>query len=115
MENEIKVLLDKNERQDEKLQNITNQLDLDRRDIDHIRVKMGTIEDQMTALINQMIDFKKEIRQEVADVLKQELPSAVKKAVDARLNIISRTQPKKVFEKRIGIIEQIKLLFTKKK
>lgn len=116
---EIQVLLDSNKRQDEKLQSITNQLDFDRRDIDQLRIDQGTIKDQMKVIIDQLTDFKAEIRQQIEDsistTIKRELPEQVKKAVKNELRLISQKNPKKVIERKIGIIEQVKLLFSKNK
>lgn len=121
MENtEIKVLLDKNERQDEKLQNIVNQLDKDRNDLDRVLITMKDLDQTVKALMSQMTDFKSEMRQltedTVTSTIKRELPQQVKKAVDNKWRLVNQRNPNKAVERTQTFPEWIKsLLFKNKK
>lgn len=90
------------------------QLDKDRSDIDHILIKQSEITKGQEAILKQMGDFKEEIRQIVLDTIKEEVPKAVKKAVRIELNNISLKNPKKAFERQVGVWESIKKLFKRK-
>lgn len=107
------ILMEKIERLDNKVQGMVNQLDSDRKDIDNLRIDQGAIKDGQTAIINQMTDFKKEIRQIVEDTITSEVPKAVKKAVSKELTSIRLKNPNKVIEKHHKVLESFYLLFNK--
>lgn len=107
METEIKILMEQNARQGERMDNIVNQLDQDRKDIDLLRIDQSTIKESQQAILNQMVDFKKEIRDIVRETIKEELPKSVKKAVERELQSLSLTNPKKVFVKTPTLLEII--------
>lgn len=107
--------MEKVERLDNKVQGMVNQLDSDRKDIDNLRIDQKAIKDGQTAIINQLMDFKAEIRQTVLDTIKEEVPKAVKKAVRVELNTLSLKNPKKAFERTVGPWESFVKLLTKKK
>lgn len=107
---EIKILMEQNTKQDEKLQNITNQLDADRSDINNLRIDQSTIKTQQQVIIDTMVDFKNEIRQMVIDTIKEEVQPAVRKAIKTEIRLLSRTYPKRVIERQVGIWESIKKL-----
>jgi len=89
------------------------QLDHDRSDIDHILIKQDEIIGGQTAQLKQMADFKEEIRQIVLDTIKEEVPKAVKKAVARELTTISLQNPRKAFERTVGLWESIIKLLNK--
>lgn len=114
MDTEIKILMEQNHRQAERMDNIVNQLDQDRKDIDLLRIDQSTIKESQQAILNQMVDFKKEIRDIVKDTIKQELPVAVKKAVEQELQHIVVTNPRKVVIQYPRLLEIIKNLWKSK-
>ena len=114
MDKEIQVIMEQNGKNAERLDNITNQLDKDRTDIDNLRIDQQAIKNGQTAILNQMVDFKDEIRQIVLDTIKEEVPKAVKKAVKTELTTISLQNPKKAFERQVGIWETIIKLIKRK-
>jgi len=110
MNTEIKVLVGKLDLQAERQDDMRNQLDKDRSDIDQIRLDQKTIRNGQEAIIKQMADFKDEMRQMVKETIKEEVPKAVKKAVANELTTISLQNPKKAFERQVGVLESIKKL-----
>lgn len=107
MDNQI--IIERITRIDEKQQSIVNQLDTDRRDIDQLRIDMGTIKDQLSTLINQFSDSKAETRQNIQDAITQELPKAVKREI----RLLSTKHPRKTIKGRPSVLELIKNYFKK--
>lgn len=105
--------MEQNHRQAERMDNIVSQLDQDRKDIDLLRIDQSTIKESQQAILNQMVDFKKEVRDIVRDTIKEELPKVIKKAVEAELKNISLENPRKVFVKYPKGLEIIKNLWNK--
>jgi len=108
MEN-TQIIMEKIERLDNKVNGLVNQLDLDRRDIDNLRIDQSQIKEGQTAILNQMTDFKKEIRQIIEDTIAVELPKVVKREI----RLLSVKNPRKKVAGKIGLLERIKLLFNR--
>lgn len=103
------IIMQKIERLDIKLQGVVNQLDLDRRDIDNLRIDQGAIKDGQKAILSQLTDFKTEIRQQVQDTIIFELQKSVKREI----RLLSEKHPRKQISGRIGILEKITGYFKK--
>ena len=103
MEQQQKIL---RQQDDQKIQ-----IDADRNDINDLRIGQATIKVQLTVMINTLGDFKKEIRQQVTDTLTVELRKVARKVIREEIRLLSRSNPKKVIEHRVGILETIKRLF----
>lgn len=103
--------MEKINRLDEKTQGIVNQLDQDRRDIDNLRIDQATIKEGQTAILNQMVDMKKEMRQIIQDTIAVELPKVVKREI----RLLSVKNPKKKIAGKIGLLESIKNYFKNDK
>jgi len=100
----IQILMDKVERLDNKVQGLVNQMDLDRKDIDQIRMDQKANKEGQTAILNQLTDFKAEIRQQIQDTISSELPKAVKREI----RLLSTRHPRKEIRGKIGVLESIK-------
>ena len=108
MEN-TQIIMEKIERLDNKVNGLVNQIDLDRRDIDNLRIDQSQIKEGQTAILNQMTDFKKEIRQIIEDTIAVELPKVVKREI----RLLSVKNPRKKVVGKITLLERIKLLFNR--
>lgn len=108
---EINILMEKVTRVEEKQQNIINQLDQDRKDIDLLRIDQASIKEGQQAIIKQMTDFKAEIRQQVQDVIASELPKVAKKVIREEIRLLSARNPKKVIKGRLTIWDRAYKLF----
>lgn len=109
MEKEIKVLMEQGQRNGERIDNVINQLDKDRGDLDRVRVDVARISTQQDTILKTMADFKAEVRQTIQDSIRQEVAKAVKKELEK----IGLENPKKVFFVQKSIIQRIKNKFKK--
>lgn len=89
---QIDVLTAKVQRIQERIDDVTNQLDVDRKDIDLLKVELGTIKEQQHVIIENFATFKDQIRQTVADTVASEVARCTKK----ELNKIEIANPKKI-------------------
>lgn len=107
------ILMEKLETQAKRQDDMRQQLDKDRTDIDQIRIDQNAIKEGQQAILKQMTDFKAEIRQQVADTLTVELRKVAKKVIREEIRLLSKSNPKRVLERKVGIIETIKSIFKK--
>jgi len=108
---ETKILMEKLDTQAKRQDDMRNQLDKDRQDIDQLRIGQETIQKQLETLLKNTADFKEEVRQMVKDTISSETPNALKTAVENELDNIRLNNPKKVFVVYYGLAEIIKKLF----
>lgn len=114
METELKVLMDKLDLQARRQDEMRTQLDLDRSQLDQNTIDIGSIKKGQEAILNQMTDFKSEIRQTVLETIKEEVPKAVKRAVAKELNTMMIENPRKVIVRHLGVLEWLRSIFLKK-
>ena len=103
--------MEKLDTQAKRQDDMRNQLDKDRQDIDQLRIGQETIQKQLETLLKNTADFKEEVRQMVKDTISSETPNALKTAVENELDNIRLNNPKKVFVVYYGLAEIIKKLF----
>ena len=90
------------------------QMDKDRSGIDQNTIDIDSIKKGQEKILQQMADFKEEIRQMVKDTIQQEVPKAVKKAMANEWETMVIENPKKIVVKKMGLIESIRRKFRKK-
>lgn len=111
MENEI--IMEKLDTQAKRQDDMRNQLDKDRADIDQLRMDVSAIKEGQQAQLKQMVDFKQEIRQEVKDTLSLELPRIARKVIREEIRLLSKNNPKKRIEGKITLWDKIIKIFKK--
>lgn len=105
--------MEKLDTQAKRQDDMRNQLDKDRADIDQLRMDVSAIKEGQQAQLKQMVDFKQEIRQEVKDTLSLELPRIAKKVIREEIRLLSKNNPKKRIEGNISFWGKIIKLFKK--
>jgi len=108
-ETEIGIILEQNKRHGDRLDNLTQLVDKDRSQLDQNTIDISSIKKGQEAILNQMADFKEEIRQIVLDTIKEEVPKAVKKSIARELTAMTLENPKKVIVRRVGLLEWLRL------
>ena len=113
METEIKILMEQQTKILARQDTFATQLDADRADINNLRIDQSTIKTQQQVIIDNMRTLKDEIKQQVTDTLKLELPKIARKALKDEIRLVLQKNPKKAIERKVGIIESITNLFKK--
>lgn len=110
IDEKLDILTSQTQKVKENIEDTKNQLDMDRVDIDRIRVSIASIGEQQDVIIKTMADFKSEMRQMIQDTIKNEIA----KAIGKELEKIRTANPKQVFVIHKTIFESIRQIFTKR-
>lgn len=110
---EQEIILEKLDTQAKRQDDMRNQLDKDRADIDQLRMDVSAIKEGQQAQLKQMVDFKQEIRQEVKDTLSVELPKIARKVIREEIRLLSKNNPKKRIEGKITLWDKITKIFKR--
>lgn len=113
IDEKLDILTSQTQKVKNNIEDTKNQLDLDRVDIDRIRVSIASIGEQQDVIIKTMADFKSEMRQMVQDTVLSAVNQAVASAVKKELNRIKLANPKSVFIVQHTPIDWIKNIFKK--
>ena len=110
---EQEIILEKLDTQAKRQDDMRNQLDKDRDDIDQLRMDVSAIKEGQQAQLKQMVDFKQEIRQEVKDTLSVELPKIARKVIREEIRLLSKNNPKKRIEGKITLWDKTTKIFKR--
>jgi len=108
MDKQIEILMRQGKQNAERLDNIVRQLDTDRKDIDNLMIDQETIKEQQKKILDNLLDFKAEIRQMVKDTVSSSVQDSVKTAVAKEMRKLSLNHPKRVFVIYYGLADLVK-------
>lgn len=107
----MEEIIEKQKRIDLQQDNISNRLDGHESNIGNIRIDLAKNSQQQQVMIDSLSELKQELRQEMKNIVSLEFPKIARKVIREEIRLLSKNNPKKRIEGKIGLMERIKLLF----